>query len=70
LETRTNKIFIFQDRVAKIFYKRKDRDQDSPLNVGPLGEVFLKLGEINWHFRRREMKMDEGDEVIQLNYRE
>ena len=52
--------------IAKILYKRKDGDQDSPLNVGPPGEVLFKLGEINWHFGRGEMKMDEGDEVIQL----
>ena len=28
--------------------------------------MLFKLGEINWHFGRGEMKMDEGDEVIQL----
>ena len=47
--------------VAKIPYEIKDRDRDSPLDVGPFGEVLLKLGEIDWHFRRREMKMDEGE---------
>jgi hypothetical protein len=51
--------------VAKILYrKRQSRNRDSPLDVRPLGEVLLKLGEIDWHFRPRGMKMDEGDEEI------
>ena len=33
--------------------KRKGWNRDSPLDVGPLGEVLLKFGEIDWHFRLR-----------------
>jgi len=55
------KISSLEAGVAKVPYGRRDRDRDPPLNVRPLGEVLLKLGEIDWHFRRREMKVDGGD---------
>ena len=35
---------------------KMERNRDSPLNVGPLGEVLLKFGEIDWHFRLGWMK--------------
>lgn len=55
------KISSLEAEVAKILHERRDKDRDPPLNVGPLGEVLLKFGEIDWHFGRREMKMDGGD---------
>jgi hypothetical protein len=30
--------------------REEDGNRDSPLDIGPLGEVFLKLGKIYWHF--------------------
>lgn len=44
------KISSLEVEVAKVLYK-KDRNSDSPLDVGSLREMLLELSEIDWHFR-------------------
>ena len=48
------KIHLSRRRLEKYAKGKNDTDQDLPLDVGPLGEVLLKLREINWHFRQTD----------------
>jgi len=59
------KISSLEAEVAKILYKRRgDGDRGSPLNIGPLGEVLLKLGEFDWHFGQGGERLDEEDKEL------